>query len=73
MDTTYLIFYQFLIIHSRLFFKLNYMDPRISVAWCKRNDVPIEKIFSRTMRDKFNWAMAVPSDWQFNEEIAKQG
>lgn len=49
------------------------MDPRISVAWCKRNDVPIEKIFSRTMRDKFNWAMAVPTDWQFNEEIAKQG
>ena len=68
-----LFFNQFLIIHSRLFFKLNYMDPRISVAWCKRNDVPIEKIFSRTMRDKFNWAMAVPSDWQFNEEIAKQG
>ncbi|KAL7511330.1 hypothetical protein ACHAXN_008438 [Cyclotella atomus] len=53
--------------------KLNYMDPRISVAWCKRNEVPIEKIFSKTMRDKFNWAMAVPSDWEFNESIAKQG
>ncbi|KAL7551186.1 hypothetical protein ACHAWF_014382 [Thalassiosira exigua] len=53
--------------------KLNYMDPRISVAFCKRNEVPIEKIFSKTMRDKFNWAMAVPPDWQFNEEIGKQG
>ncbi|KAL3798661.1 hypothetical protein HJC23_004412 [Cyclotella cryptica] len=53
--------------------KLNYMDPRISVAWCKRNEVPIEKIFSKTMRDKFNWSMAVPPDWQFNEEISKQG
>lgn len=53
--------------------QLNYMDPRISVAWCKRNEVPIEKIFSKTMRDKFNWAMAVPSDWEFNESIAKQG
>jgi len=53
--------------------KLNYMDPRISVAWCKRNDVPIEKVFSKTMRDKFNWAMAVPPEWLFNEEIAKQG
>ncbi|KAL9189416.1 hypothetical protein ACHAXT_009091 [Thalassiosira profunda] len=53
--------------------KLNYMDPRISVAWCKRNEVPIEKVFSKTMRDKFNWAMAVPPEWQFNEEIAKQG
>jgi DNA topoisomerase-1 len=35
--------------------KINYMDPRISVAWCKRNEVPIEKIFSKTLRDKFNW------------------
>jgi len=53
--------------------QLNYMDPRISVAWCKRNEVPIEKIFSKTMRDKFNWAMAVPPCWRFNEEIGKQG
>lgn len=53
--------------------KLNYMDPRITVAWCKRNEVPVEKVFSKTMRDKFNWAMAVSPAWQFNEEIAKQG
>lgn len=45
--------------------KINYMDPRISVAWCKRNEVPIEKVFARTLRDKFNWAMAVPPDWKF--------
>ena len=25
--------------------KINYMDPRISVAWCKRCEVPIEKAF----------------------------
>ena len=53
--------------------QLNYMDPRISVAFCKRNEVPIEKIFSKTLRDKFNWAMAVSPDWLFNEEIGKQG
>lgn len=52
--------------------KINYMDPRISVAWCKRNEVPIEKIFSKTLRDKFNWAMAVGPDWEFNEKIAEQ-
>jgi len=51
--------------------KINYMDPRISVAWCKRNEVPIEKIFSKTLRDKFNWAMAVPPDWEFNADIGK--
>ncbi|CAJ0573062.1 unnamed protein product, partial [Mesorhabditis spiculigera] len=37
--------------------KLNYLDPRITVAWCKKNDVPIEKIFSKTHRDKFRWAL----------------
>ncbi len=39
--------------------KINYMDPRISVAWCKRVEVPIDKVFAKTLRDKFNWAMAV--------------
>ncbi|XP_039497024.1 DNA topoisomerase 1 isoform X2 [Drosophila santomea] len=37
--------------------KLNYLDPRISVAWCKKNDVPIEKIFNKTQRTKFLWAV----------------
>lgn len=45
--------------------KINYMDPRISVAWCKRCEVPIDKIFARTLRDKFNWAMAAPPDFRF--------
>jgi hypothetical protein len=45
--------------------KINYMDPRISVAWCKRCEVPIDKVFAKTLRDKFNWAMAVPPDWEF--------
>lgn len=67
--------------------KLNYLDPRISVAWyvwavsflhflpflpfflrfdcfefcisfrCKKNDVPIEKVYNKTQRDKFRWAI----------------
>ncbi|XP_017882324.1 DNA topoisomerase I, mitochondrial isoform X2 [Ceratina calcarata] len=37
--------------------KLNYLDPRISVAWCKKNNVPIEKIYNKTQRDKFRWAI----------------
>ena len=24
--------------------KINYLDPRITVAWCKRHEVPIEKV-----------------------------
>jgi DNA topoisomerase-1 len=53
--------------------KINYMDPRISVAWCKRNEVPIEKIFSKTLRDKFNWSMAVSPTWEFNAKVASEG
>ncbi|XP_013107851.1 DNA topoisomerase 1 [Stomoxys calcitrans] len=37
--------------------KLNYLDPRISVAWCKKHKVPIEKIFNKTQRTKFLWAI----------------
>lgn len=37
--------------------KLNYLDPRISVAWCKKNEVPIEKVYNKTQRDKFRWAI----------------
>ena len=46
--------------------KLNYLDPRISVAWCKKFDVPIEKVYTKTHRDKFRWAieMAGP-DYEF--------
>lgn len=37
--------------------KLNYLDPRISVAWSKKHNVPIEKIYSKTQREKFRWAI----------------
>lgn len=37
--------------------KLNYLDPRISVAWCKKWEVPIEKIYNKSQRQKFAWAI----------------
>jgi len=45
--------------------KINYMDPRITIAWCKAKEVPLEKIFNRSLLDKFPWAMEVPSGWRF--------
>ncbi|KAJ1883531.1 DNA topoisomerase 1 [Coemansia sp. RSA 486] len=45
--------------------KINYIDPRISVAWCKKYNVPLEKIFTKTLREKFTWAMDVDKDWTF--------
>jgi len=37
--------------------KLNYLDPRISVAWCKKHEVPIERVYNKTQREKFRWAI----------------
>eukprot|EP01104_Vermistella_antarctica_P014348 TRINITY_DN4494_c0_g2_i3.p1 TRINITY_DN4494_c0_g2~~TRINITY_DN4494_c0_g2_i3.p1 ORF type:complete len:815 (-),score=342.35 TRINITY_DN4494_c0_g2_i3:1433-3877(-) len=45
--------------------KINYCDPRVAVAWCKAMDVPIEKIYSRTLREKFPWAMDVDEKFSF--------
>lgn len=45
--------------------KLNYNDPRITVTWCKNNEVPIERVFSKTVRSKFPWAMYTDLDWRF--------
>ncbi|KAB2601521.1 DNA topoisomerase 1-like [Pyrus ussuriensis x Pyrus communis] len=45
--------------------KLNYLDPRITVAWCKRNQVPIERMFNTTQLRKFAWAMTVDPDFRF--------
>lgn len=45
--------------------KLNYMDPRITISWCKNNEVPIEKVFPRSVRDKFPWAMYTEPNFEF--------
>lgn len=45
--------------------KTNYNDPRISVAWCKKFDVPIEKIFTKVLLEKFAWSMDVKGEWLF--------
>jgi DNA topoisomerase I len=45
--------------------KINYNDPRITIAWCKRFDVPIQKQFPKTLLAKFCWAMAVEPDYKF--------
>ncbi|KAH3669015.1 hypothetical protein WICMUC_005114 [Wickerhamomyces mucosus] len=46
--------------------KINYIDPRLSVVFCKKYDVPIEKIFTKTLREKFNWAIeSIDENWRF--------
>lgn len=45
--------------------RINYIDPRVTVAFCKRSDLPLEKIWSISMRQRFEWATQVDRDWWF--------
>ena len=45
--------------------KINYIDPRITIAFMKKHDLPIEKIFSKTLQDKFKWAIDIDVDYNF--------
>ncbi|CAX41041.1 DNA topoisomerase, putative [Candida dubliniensis CD36] len=46
--------------------KMNYIDPRLTVMFSKKFDVPIEKLFTKTLREKFNWAIeSTDENWRF--------
>ncbi|KAI9656076.1 MAG: DNA topoisomerase 1 [Bathelium mastoideum] len=46
--------------------KINYIDPRLTVVFSKKFNVPIERFFSKTLRDKFKWAIeSIEEDWEF--------
>ena len=45
--------------------KINYMDPRITVSWCKLQAVPIDQIFKANLQAKFQWAMNSDPEWKF--------
>lgn len=45
--------------------KINYLDPRITVAYCKRLEIPIEKLFNKSLLAKFSWAMDVDPSFEF--------
>ncbi|KAJ5106133.1 DNA topoisomerase 1 [Penicillium angulare] len=46
--------------------KINYIDPRLTVVFSKKFNVPIEKFFSKALREKFEWAIkSVEQDWEF--------
>jgi DNA topoisomerase I len=45
--------------------KANYIDPRITVAFMKLHDLPLDKIFSKALQKKFNWAFSVDETFKF--------
>ena len=45
--------------------KQNYIDPRISVAFSKKFNIPIDKVFNQALQKKFQWAMDVDEEFKF--------
>lgn len=45
--------------------KANYIDPRISISFAKRHNIPLDKIFTKTLQQKFQWALDIESDFKF--------
>lgn len=45
--------------------KANYVDPRITVAFLKKHNLDVSKIFPKTLQTKFAWAFNVDQDYRF--------
>lgn len=47
--------------------KINYIDPRITIAFLKTNDLMdgVDKFFNKTHQKQFEWAMDVDADFKF--------
>uniref|UniRef100_A0A060T5Z3 DNA topoisomerase I n=1 Tax=Blastobotrys adeninivorans TaxID=409370 RepID=A0A060T5Z3_BLAAD len=46
--------------------KMNYIDPRLVAMFSRKFNVPIEKLFTKTLRVKFNWAIHMGDEkWRF--------
>ena len=43
--------------------RTNYSSPKIAVSWCKDHDVPLNKIYSKSLAEKFDWALNTPADY----------
>ena len=43
----------------------NYIDPRITVAYCRRYGVPIEHVYSGRMQARFKWALGCSMPYRF--------
>ena len=45
--------------------KTNYIDPRIIFAFMKKYDIPEEKLFTKQLLKRFEWASKVDKDYTF--------
>ena len=54
--------------------KLNYLDPRITVAFCRRCSVPITRFYNKALLLRFPWALDTEADYVFDlkDEIKQE-
>ena len=45
--------------------KVNYIDPRITIAFMKKHNINIDKLFTKVLQEKFHWAMTINIDYIF--------
>jgi DNA topoisomerase-1 len=43
--------------------KTNYIDPRITFGWCKKNNIPIQKVYSKQLLEKHEWASSTSENF----------
>ncbi len=48
-----------------------YSDPRIGMSFCKTFDIPLEKVYSKTMQEKFSWALDCKENFFSNYQTIK--
>lgn len=48
------------------------MDPRITIAFCKRVNLDVNKVFSKAILQKFPWALGIESDYTFVKKELSQ-
>lgn len=46
----------------------NYIDPRVVVKWADKNNIPIEKLYPKSLRERFSWAIRNSKDNTYGSE-----
>jgi DNA topoisomerase-1 len=45
--------------------KQNYIDPRITISFMKRYNIPVDKLFTAVLQKKFKWAFVTDENYAF--------
>ena len=43
--------------------KTNYIDPRITFGWCKKHNIPVQKVYSKQLLEKHEWASSTSENF----------